>query len=174
MWQSPQTRPDISSAVRAVATYLAAPKLIHWKTALVLLGCVRRMSSFGITLQRGTVGGLSLQVYADADYASKAADRRSVSAGLVMCGDACVSWFSRIQKCVTLSTTADRVRGACGRCEGGASSEAGLAFRFARCRLAIHASRSWRMLRVLCSSRRAPLSTAARSTSTYDTTFSGN
>ena len=38
-------------------------------------------------------------------YASKAADRRSVSGGLVMCGGACVSWFSRTQKCVTLSTT---------------------------------------------------------------------
>ena len=120
MWLSTQTRPDISSAVRAVATYLAAPKLIHWKTALVLLGCVRRMSSFGITLQRGTVGGLSLQVYADADYASKVGDRNSVSGWLVMCGGACVSWFSRTQKCVTPSTTG-RVRGACRR-------HAGLAF----------------------------------------------
>ena len=48
--------------------------------------------------------GLSLQVFADADYASKAADRSSVSRGLVMCGGACVSWFSRTQKWVTLST----------------------------------------------------------------------
>ena len=39
------------------------------------------------------------------DHASKAADRRSVSGGLVMCGGACVSWFSRTQKCVTLCTT---------------------------------------------------------------------
>ncbi|CAB1098478.1 unnamed protein product [Ectocarpus sp. CCAP 1310/34] len=30
--------------------------------------------------------GLSMEVFADADYASKAADRRSVSGGLVMCG----------------------------------------------------------------------------------------
>ena len=46
-----------------------------------------------------------MQVYADADYASKAADRRLVSGGLVMCGGACVSWFYRTQKCITLSTT---------------------------------------------------------------------
>ena len=46
-----------------------------------------------------------MQVFADADYASKAADRRSVSGGLVMCGGACVSWFSRTEKIVTLSTT---------------------------------------------------------------------
>ena len=46
-----------------------------------------------------------MQVFADADYASQAADRRSVSGGLVMGGGACVSWFSRTQKCVTLLTT---------------------------------------------------------------------
>ena len=66
---------------------------------------MRRTSSFGITFQRGTSASLNLQVFADADYANVAADRRSVSGGLVMCGGGCVSWFSRTQKCVTLSTT---------------------------------------------------------------------
>lgn len=46
-----------------------------------------------------------MQVFADADYASVAADRKSVSGGLVMCGGACVSLFSRTKKCVTPSTT---------------------------------------------------------------------
>ena len=44
-------------------------------------------------------------VFADANYAEKATDRRSVSGGVVLCGGAAVSWFSRTQKCVTLSTT---------------------------------------------------------------------
>ena len=44
-------------------------------------------------------------MHADADYASNATDRRSVSGGAVMCAGACVCWFSRTQKCVTLSTT---------------------------------------------------------------------
>ena len=46
-----------------------------------------------------------MEVFADADYASKATDRRSVSGGLIMCGGASVCWFSRTQKCVTLSTS---------------------------------------------------------------------
>ncbi|CAB1106667.1 unnamed protein product [Ectocarpus sp. CCAP 1310/34] len=46
-----------------------------------------------------------MEVFADADYARKAADRRSVSEGLVMWGGGCISWLSRTQKCVTLSTT---------------------------------------------------------------------
>ena len=71
---------------------------------LDILGYVRRASSFGITFQRGTTEGMTLQVFTDEDYASMAAERRSVSGG-VMCGGACVSWFSRTQECVTLSTT---------------------------------------------------------------------
>ena len=45
----------------------------------------------GIPFQRGVVSDLSMQVFVDADFASKATDRRSVSGGLVMCRDGCVS-----------------------------------------------------------------------------------
>ena len=44
-------------------------------------------------------------MFADADYASKATDRLSVSGGLIMCGGFSVCWFSRSIKCVTLSTS---------------------------------------------------------------------
>ena len=60
-------------------------------------------SDFGITFQRGS--GLELVAYADTDYASKAADGRLVSGGAVMCAGACVCWFTRTQKCVTLLNT---------------------------------------------------------------------
>ena len=46
-----------------------------------------------------------LKVFADADYAFKATDRRLVSGGLIMCRCASVSWFSKIQECVTVSTS---------------------------------------------------------------------
>ena len=54
---------------------------------------------------KGTVKGFHLVSFADADYASKATDRRSVSGGVVMCAGGGVSWYSKTQKCVTLSTT---------------------------------------------------------------------
>ena len=104
MWLSTQTRPNIFNAGRAVARYCAAPKFVQWRAALGILGYVRRTSSLGITFRRESVGGLSLQAFADADYATQATDRGAVSGGLVMCGGACGSWFSRAQKCVTLST----------------------------------------------------------------------
>ena len=44
-------------------------------------------------------------MYVDSDYTSKATDRRSVSKSVVMYAGACVSFFSRTQKSVTLSST---------------------------------------------------------------------
>ena len=41
----------------------------------------------------------------DADCAYKAIDWRSLSGGVVMCAGACVSFFSRMQTRVTLSST---------------------------------------------------------------------
>ena len=105
MWLAISTRPDISNAVRSVSRYCSTPKAIHWKAALGILAYINSTSDFGITYQRGTLASISLEVFADADYASKATDRRSVSGGAIMCGGACVCWFSRTQKCVTLSTS---------------------------------------------------------------------
>ena len=140
MWLATQTRPDISNAVRAVARYCASPKLIHRRIALGILGYVRRTSSPGITFYRGSVAGLSLQVFSDADYASKATDRRSVSGGLIMCGDGCVSWFSRTQKCVTLSTAEAEYVAITDVPKEVLFFETGLAFHVARDGDAVHSS----------------------------------
>ena len=98
-------RPDISNTVRAVARYCTEPRAIHWKAALGILEYINGTSEYGITFQRGTLSSIWLEVFTDADYASKATDRRSVSGGAIMCGGASVCWFSRTQKCATLSTS---------------------------------------------------------------------
>ena len=58
----------------------------HWRAAVGILEYVRRTTLFGISFQRGILGGLSLQVFGDAVYGSKAAYRRTVAGGLVACG----------------------------------------------------------------------------------------
>ena len=90
MWLAISTRPDISNAVRSVARYCSASKAVHWKSAVGILAYVNGTSGFGITYQRGTTVGTSLEVFADADYASRATDRRSVSGGAIMCAGGCV------------------------------------------------------------------------------------
>lgn len=105
MWLANQTRPDILTAVRAVARYTHAPKMLHWRAALHVLMYVRSTASYGITFSRDTERGVELELYVDSDFASKATDRRSVSGAVVMCAGGCVSYLSRTQRSVTLSST---------------------------------------------------------------------
>ena len=105
MWLAISTRPDISNAVRSVARYCSAPKAVHWNSALGILAYINGTCGFGITYQRETTVGISLEVFADVDYGSRATDRRSVSGGAIMCAGGCVCWFSRTRKCVALSTS---------------------------------------------------------------------
>ena len=105
MWLLISTRPDISNTVRAVARYCTAPRAIHWKAALGMLDCINGTSEYGIIFQREALSSISLEVFAHADYASKATGRRSVSGGVIMREGASVCWFTRTQKCVTLLTS---------------------------------------------------------------------
>ena len=105
MWLSISTRLDIANAVRAVARYSTAPRAIYWKAALGILEYINGTSEYGITFRSWTLSSISLEVFEDADNASKATDRRSVSGALIMCGGASVYFFSRTQKWVTVSTS---------------------------------------------------------------------
>ena len=105
MWLAISTRPDISNAARSFVRYCSTPKDIHWKAAIGILAYINGTSGFGITCRRGKSLGVYLKVFADADYAGKATDRRFMSGGAIMCGGACLCWFSRTKKSVTLSTS---------------------------------------------------------------------
>ena len=105
MWLANQVRPDILKAARAVARYYHALTFVHWKAVLHVLMRVRFTISYGITFQRGTGVGVNSEVFVDSDYASNATDWRPVWGNVVMCAGACVSFFSRTQKSVTLSST---------------------------------------------------------------------
>ena len=94
MWLVISIRLDISNAVRSVARYYSTPKTIHWKAALGVLAYINDTFAFGITYQRETSVGFSLEVFADAGYASKATD---------MCRGACICGLFRTQKRLTLS-----------------------------------------------------------------------
>ena len=94
---------DEANAVKAVARYSNSPNEVHWKAGISVLEYVLCTTDLCITLERG--GGLELVACADANDASKATDRRSISGEAVICAGASVCWFSRTQKRVTHSTT---------------------------------------------------------------------
>ena len=109
MWIANQTRPDIANAVRAVARFSHDPKEIHWKAACKILEYLKATAHLGLTYRRDDDVDIEvvfeLDAYVDADYAQKANDRCSVSGAAIFYGGALVTWFSRTQKSVTLSTT---------------------------------------------------------------------
>ena len=104
MWLVVMSRPDITNAVRAVSRNSNNPAERHWKTVLQIIRYLLGTKDLGLTFEWGS--GLEISVFADANYAEKADDRRSVSGVAVTVGKLSVSWFSSTQKIVTLSTTA--------------------------------------------------------------------
>ena len=109
-WIANQTRPDIANAIRAAARFSHYPEEVHVKAARKIIECLSATAHLDLTFRKNSKQeevqlDYDLETYVNADYAPKAADRRSVSGVAVCCGGTLVAWFSRTQKCVTLSTT---------------------------------------------------------------------
>ena len=104
LWISGMTRPDIASAVRAVARHPHNPAARHWKAVRKITAYLKATKDLGVVFRRG--GDLKLSLFADTDYADKCNNRRSVSGIIdVMLGNTSVSASSTTQHCVTLSTS---------------------------------------------------------------------
>ena len=105
MWIASQTRADISNAVRAVARHSHEPKKSHWKAAQKILNYLLETAHLTLKFKRDSSVDVGILVYVDADFASKATDRRSVSGAMVFVAAMLVVWISRTQKCVSQSTS---------------------------------------------------------------------
>ena len=78
MWLATQARPDIASAVRAVAKYCARPRDTLEDSIRCFIVCLGN-EWLRYYFSEKLMNGLLMSVFADADYASKATNRRSVS-----------------------------------------------------------------------------------------------
>ena len=96
------TRPDIAHAVGVVSRYLNNPGKEHWMAVKWILKYLR-----GTTNQALCFGGsnIALQGYVDADMAGDRDNRRSTTGYVFTVGGTAVSWVSKIQSVVALSTT---------------------------------------------------------------------
>ena len=112
MWITNQTRLDIANAVRAVVRFSHDPQEVHVKAAnnWKIIEYLSAMAHLGLTFRKDSKLedvqlDYDLETYVDGYYAHKADGRRSVSCVAVCCGGTLVSWSSRTQKCLALSTT---------------------------------------------------------------------
>jgi hypothetical protein len=96
------TRPDIAHAVGVVSRFLSNPGKEHWAAVKWILRYLRGTSR--VCLYFGN-GKQVLDGFTDADMAGDIDSRKSTSGYLITYSGGAVSWQSRLQKCVALSTT---------------------------------------------------------------------
>ncbi|KAJ1703663.1 hypothetical protein LUZ63_003442 [Rhynchospora breviuscula] len=96
------SRPDIMYAVCLCARYQANPKVSHHKAVKRILRYVKGTQSLGLWYGKQTE--LDLVGYTDADFAGDRMDRKSTSGTCQFLGGSLVSWYSRKQTSVVLST----------------------------------------------------------------------
>lgn len=108
------TRPDIAYAVGALARHMANPTAEHWSTAKALIRYIAGTTTYGIKyVKTGINGSVSITAanitplvgWCDADYAGDTDTRRSTTGYVFIMGNGAISWSSRLQPTVAVSTT---------------------------------------------------------------------
>lgn len=102
LYLSVKTRPDITYAVNTVARYCAKPTILHWKAVKRIMRYLKGTQHFGILYTPD--GPNEFVGYSDADWAGDTDERKSTSGYFFQLGSGAVSWSSKRQSCVALST----------------------------------------------------------------------
>lgn len=95
------SRPDLAFAANALSRFNANPGRIHWRAAKHVLRYLVGTSSLGITY---TKSGKPLMAYVDSDWGGNIDSRRSCTGLVLVLAGGPVSWRSKQQKSVALST----------------------------------------------------------------------
>ncbi|WVZ58420.1 LOW QUALITY PROTEIN: hypothetical protein U9M48_008696 [Paspalum notatum var. saurae] len=97
------TRPDIQFAVCLCACYQASPRTSHRQAVKRIFRYLKFTPELGLWFSLGS--SLSLRGFSDADHAGCRIDRKSTSGTCQLLGTSLVSWSSRKQATISLSTT---------------------------------------------------------------------
>ena len=97
------TRPDIMFSVGLCARFQSDPKISHLKAVKRILRYLNGTTNLGLWYPKSE--NFELTAYADADFAGCKLDRKSTSGSCQFLGHALVSWSSKKQNSVALSTT---------------------------------------------------------------------
>jgi hypothetical protein len=101
LYLSTCTRPDLAQAVGALARYMSKPTVDHWQVAKGVLRFVAGTADHGVTFGSDSSGLLG---FCDADFAGDMDSRRSTTGYAFCLFGGAVSWNSRLQPTVAVST----------------------------------------------------------------------
>ena len=97
------TRPDISQAVGAVSKFCSSPSESHLTAAKRIFRYLKGTADLALTYHKSSDG--SLIGYTDVDWAGDPEDRHSTSGNLFLMEGGAVSWLSKRQAVVALSSS---------------------------------------------------------------------
>jgi hypothetical protein len=102
LYLSTCTRPDIAQAVGVLTRYMSNPSSEHWLAAKAVLRYIAGTLDYGVIYNANKPG---LVAYCDADYAGDIDTRRSTTGYVFIMHGGAISWNSRLQPTVAVSTT---------------------------------------------------------------------
>lgn len=97
------TRPDIAYAVGVLSRFMQAPSKTHLGAAKRVLRYLKGTIKFGILYKKDQE--VNFSGYSDSDWAARIEDRKSISGYVFSLGNGAVSWCSKKQPTVALSST---------------------------------------------------------------------
>ncbi|KAH7387965.1 hypothetical protein KP509_16G051000 [Ceratopteris richardii] len=102
MYAMVATRPDIAHAVGVVSRFMANPGRAHWEVVKSILRYLKGTKSKCLCYGKGP---LELKGFCDSDMAGDVDTRKSTSGYVYILAGGAISWCSRLQRIVALSTT---------------------------------------------------------------------
>jgi len=97
------TRPNMCYVVSALSQFMSQPRQTHWIVSKHVLRYLRGIVGHGLRYTSSV--DMRLQGYTDSDWAGSVVDRKNTSGCHFTLGSTMVSWCSRKQTSVVLSTT---------------------------------------------------------------------
>ena len=96
------SRPNIMFSVCLCARFQANPKESHFNAAKRIMKYLQGTTNVGLWYPSEV--SLNLVGYSDSDFAGCKIDRKSISRTCHLLGSSLISWYSKKQACVALST----------------------------------------------------------------------
>jgi len=97
------TRPDIAYAVSILSQFMAKPHESHWIDAKRVLRYLKGTINFGIEYTNAC--NVELTGHSDSDWARNPDDRKSTTGYIFNIGSGAISWSSKKQATISLSST---------------------------------------------------------------------